>query len=173
MRAVLAATLSSVYGLYSGYELCEGTPIPGREEYLNSEKYEIKAWDWDRPGNVRGFITRLNKIRRENPALHEYENLRFYGAYDDNILYYGKMTKVKDNFILIAANLDPHNAHGTTIEVPLWELGLPDSAHVEVEDLLTGSRFFWYGKFQQIHLDSHMNPCAIWRIIPPGIAERS
>ena len=112
MRAVLAATLSSVYGLYSGYELCEGTPIPGREEYLNSEKYEIKAWDWDRPGNIRSYITRLNKIRRENPALHEYDNLRFYGAYDDNILYYGKMTKAKDNFILIAVNLDPNGAHG-------------------------------------------------------------
>ena len=83
------------------------------------------------------------------------------------------MTKAKDNFILIAVNLDPHGAHGTTIEVPLWELGLPDSAHVEVEDLLTGSRFFWYGKFQQVHLDPHMNPCAIWRIIPPGIAQRT
>ena len=173
MRAVLAATLSSVYGLYSGYELCEGKPIPGREEYLNSEKYEIKAWDWDRPGNIRNYITRLNKIRRENPALHEYDNLRFYGAYDDNILYYGKMTKAKDNFILIAVNLDPNGAHGGTIEVPLWELGLPDSAHVEVEDLLTGGRFFWYGKFQQVHLDPQMNPCAIWRVIPPGIGQRT
>jgi starch synthase (maltosyl-transferring) len=173
MRAVLAATLSSVYGLYSGYELCEGTPIPGREEYLNSEKYEIKAWDWDRPGNIRSYITRLNKIRRENPALHEYDNLRFYGAHDDNILYYGKMTKAKDNFILIAVNLDPNGAHGGTIEVPLWELGLPDSAHVEVEDLLTGGRFFWYGKFQQVHLDPQTNPCAIWRVIPPGIGQRT
>ncbi|UEM05367.1 DUF3416 domain-containing protein [Skermanella rosea] len=172
MRAVLASTLSSVYGLYSGYELCEGTPIPGKEEYLNSEKYEIKAWDWNRPGNIRDYITRINKIRRENPALHEYENLRFYNAFDDNILYYGKMTPNKDNFILVAANLDPHNAHGATIEVPLWELGLPDSAHVEVEDLFTGGRFFWYGKLQQIHLDPYRNPCGIWRIIPPGLGLR-
>ena len=173
MRAVLASTLSSVYGLYSGYELCEGAPIPGKEEYLNSEKYEIKAWDWDRPGNIRSYITRINKIRRENPALHEYDNLRFYNAFDDNILYYGKMTPNKDNFILIAANLDPHNAHGATIEVPLWELGLPDSAHVEVEDLFTGGRFFWYGKLQQIHLDPFNNPCGIWRIIPPGLGLRT
>jgi starch synthase (maltosyl-transferring) len=172
MRAVLASTLSSVYGLYSGYELCEGRPVPGKEEYLNSEKYELKAWDWDRPGNIRAYITRLNRIRRENPALHEYENLRFYGAFDDNILYYGKMTATKDNFILIAVNLDPHAAHGATIEVPLWELGLPDSAHVEVEDLFTGGRFFWYGKFQQIWLDPQQNPAAIWRIVPPGSGAR-
>ena len=76
-------------------------------------------------------------------------------------------------FELIAVNLDPNGAHGGTIEVPLWELGLPDSAHVEVEDLLTGGRFFWYGKFQQVHLDPQINPCAIWRVIPPGIGQRT
>jgi starch synthase (maltosyl-transferring) len=82
------------------------------------------------------------------------------------------MTATKDNFILIAVNLDPHAAHGATIEVPLWELGLPDSAHVEVEDLFTGGRFFWYGKFQQIWLDPQQNPAAIWRIVPPGSGAR-
>ena len=74
-RLVLAATLSTVYGIYNGFELCEGTPIPGREEYLNSEKYEIKAWDYDRPGNIRDYVTRLNRIRRENPgAAHVHQS---------------------------------------------------------------------------------------------------
>ncbi|MDQ3521137.1 MAG: alpha-1,4-glucan--maltose-1-phosphate maltosyltransferase, partial [Gemmatimonadota bacterium] len=85
IRAVLATTLSSVYGIYSGFELCENTPLaPGKEQYLDSEKYEIKAWDWDRPGNIRPLITRLNQIRRESPALQEYDSLRFHHADDDN-----------------------------------------------------------------------------------------
>src|SRR5215813_8507772 len=109
VRATLAATLSGSYGIYSGFELCEATPIPGKEEYLDSEKYEIRAWDWNRPGNIRVHITRLNGIRRDNPALHELRNLRFYNAFNDQILLYGKMTPSKDNAILIAANLDPHN----------------------------------------------------------------
>ncbi|HSK39243.1 MAG TPA: alpha-1,4-glucan--maltose-1-phosphate maltosyltransferase, partial [Arenibaculum sp.] len=171
-RFMLASTLSSVYGIYSGFELCEGTPLAGKEEYLNSEKFEIKAWDWDRPGNIRDFVARVNAVRRDNPALWEYENLRFYNAFDDNVLFYGKMTTVRDNVILAAVNLDPHHAHGATIEVPLWELGLPDHAHVDVEDLFSGARFTWYGKYQQVWLDPERNPCAIWRIVPPGIASR-
>ncbi|WP_328703015.1 maltotransferase domain-containing protein [Arenibaculum pallidiluteum] len=172
MRAVMATTLSSVYGMYSGFELCEGRPLPGKEEYLDSEKFELKAWDWDRPGNIRGYIARLNAIRRANPALQEYDNLRFYNAWDDNILYYGKMTASKDNFVLVAVNLDPHNPHGAHFEVPLWEFGLPDHARVDVEDLFTGARFSWYGKVQQMWLDPRQNPAAIWRIALPGLAQR-
>jgi starch synthase (maltosyl-transferring) len=168
-RLVLAATLSTVYGIYNGFELCEGTPIPGREEYLDSEKYEIKAWDHDRPGNIRDYVTRLNRIRRDNPALQEFTNLRFYNAWNDNILYYGKMTPAKDNIILIAVNLDPHHAQAANFEVPLWELNLPDWAEVEVEDLFTDSRFVWHGKVQHVWLDPGVNPCAIWRITPPGL----
>ncbi len=167
-RLVLAATLATVYGLYNGYELCEGTPIPGKEEYLDSEKYEIKAWDYDRPGNIRDYIARLNRIRRENPALHEFTNLRFYNAWSDQVLVYGKMTKAKDNIILIAVNLDPHHAQGCQFEVPLWELGLPDAASVQVEELFSGQSFTWHGKLQQLWLDPDANPCAIWRIVPPG-----
>lgn len=169
VRGVLAATLSSVYGIYNGFELCEGTPVPGKEEYLNSEKYELKAWDHDRPGNIRDFITRLNEIRRDNPALHDWRNVKFYNAWNDNILLYGKMTPARDNVLLIAVNLDQQNAHGCSFEVPLWELDLPDNGRVEVEDLLTGARFLWDGKVQQLWLDPAVNPCAIWRIRPPGL----
>ncbi len=169
VRGLLAATLSSVYGIYSGFELCEGTPIPGKEEYLNSEKYELKAWDYDRPGNIRDFLTKLNRIRRDNPALHDWRNVRFYNAWNDNILVYGKSTPAKDNFLLFAVNLDQDHPHGCTFEVPLWEFNLPDNGRVEVEDLLTGSRFVWDGKIQEVWLDPAVNPCAIWRIRPPGL----
>lgn len=168
-RLVLAATLSTLYGVYNGFELCEGTPIPGREEYLDSEKYEIKAWDYDRPGNIRDYVTRLNRIRRENPALRAFTNLRFYNAWNDNVLVYGKMTAARDNIILIAVNLDPHHAQTASFEVPLWELDLPDWADVGVEDLLGGQTFTWHGKVQQVWLDPSANPCAIWRITPPGL----
>jgi starch synthase (maltosyl-transferring) len=163
IRAVLAATLSGVWGMYSGFELCEATPIPGREEYLNSEKYEIKAWDWDRPGNIRDYIARLNKIRRDNPALHYSTNLRFYPADDDNILFYGKATAAEDNIVWIAVNLDPRNAHEATLDLPLHEIREASEA-VDVEELLHGDRFTWRGRRQRIRLDPPFNPCAIWRI---------
>ncbi|MEM7026191.1 MAG: alpha-1,4-glucan--maltose-1-phosphate maltosyltransferase [Pseudomonadota bacterium] len=169
-RFVLAATLSTVYGLYNGFELCEGTPIPGKEEYLDSEKYEIKAWDHDRPGNIRDDITKLNRIRRENPALQGFTNLRFYNAWNEQVLVYGKMTGARDNIIIIAVNLDPHSGQSASFEVPLWELDLPDDAEVEVEDLIEERRFIWHGKVQQVWLDPEVNPYAIWRIIPPGLA---
>ncbi len=168
-RLVLAATLSTLYGIYNGFELCEGTPIPGKEEYLDSEKYEIKAWDYDRPGNIHDYVARVNQIRRENPALQELTNLRFYNAWNDSIIYYGKMTAAKDNIVLIAVNLDPHHAQAANFEVPLWELNLPDWADVEVEDLFTGNKFAWHGKVQHVWLDPNVNPCAIWRITPPGL----
>jgi starch synthase (maltosyl-transferring) len=163
IRAALAATLSSLWGIYSGFELCEATPLPGREEYLNSEKYEIKAWDWERPGNIRDFIARLNRIRRDNPALHELTNLRFHTAHDDNILFYGKATRARDNVIWIAVNLDPFAAHEARILLPLEELGIEEDTEIEVEELLEGRRFAWRGREQRIHLDPARNPCAIWR----------
>jgi starch synthase (maltosyl-transferring) len=163
-RATLAATLSSLYGIYSGFELCEAAAIPGKEEYLNSEKYEIRAWDWDRPGNIRQHITRLNRIRRDNPALHQLTNLRFYNAFNDQILLYGKMSQAKDNAILIAVNLDPHHPQACDFEVPLWEFGLPDHAAIDAEELLSGTKIRWHGKIQHMHLDPQANPCAIWRL---------
>ncbi len=167
-RLVLAATLAGNYGVYSGFELCEATPIPGKEEYLNSEKYEIKAWDWDRPGHIRPDIRLLNRLRSEHAALQSFTNLTFYNAWNDSILYYGKTTPAKDDFLLFAVNLDPHNAQGADFEVPLWEFGLPDEASMEVEDLVTGARFTWQGKVQYMHLDPSEQPYAIWRLHPHG-----
>jgi starch synthase (maltosyl-transferring) len=169
IRAVLAATLSPLWGVYSGFELCEGTPIPGREEYLDSEKYEIKAWDWDRPGNIREDITRLNRVRRENPAMWDFTNLEFHPAWNDHVMVYSKLTPARDNAILVAVNLDPHRAQGCHFELPLWRFGLDDHASIGVEDLLSGHRFAWTGKTQHVWLDPHHNPYAIWRLVPPGL----
>jgi starch synthase (maltosyl-transferring) len=165
-RVTLAATLSSVYGIYSGFELCEAAAVPGKEEYLDSEKYEIRVWDWDRSGHIRDHIAKLNRIRRDNAALHELRNLRFYQAYNDQILLYGKMTAAKDNAILIAVNLDPHHVQSCDFEMPLWEFGLPDHATIGIEELLTESSFQWRGKVQHLRLDPRVNPCAIWRMTP-------
>lgn len=168
LRLVLAATLAGNYGIYNGFELCEATPLPGKEEYLDSEKYEIKSWDWDREGNIKEDIRLINSLRRTQPALQQFANLTFYNAWNDEIIYYGKSTPDKRNFILIAVNLDPHNGQGAHFEVPLWEFGLPDDATIEVEDLAKKERFFWRGKIQHMWLDPDEAPYRIWRLIPPG-----
>src|SRR5207247_11039919 len=112
MRAALAATLSSLWGMYSGFELCEAEAVaPGSEEYASSEKYEIRVRDWTRPGHIADYIGRLNAIRRENPALQAYGNLRFYEADSPHVLFYGKMTPARDNLVLVAVTLDPSAAH--------------------------------------------------------------
>ncbi|CAN5683870.1 alpha-1,4-glucan--maltose-1-phosphate maltosyltransferase [soil metagenome] len=164
IRAVLATTLSSVYGIYSGFELCENTPMaPRKEEYLNSEKYEIKAWDWDRPGNIRPLITRLNQARREHAALQEYDNLRFYHADNDNILFYGKATADRTSIVFVAVNLDPFQAHEATLWFPLDVMGMGQHDPWEVEELLTDERHFWHGSPQRVRLDPDA-PARIYRV---------
>jgi starch synthase (maltosyl-transferring) len=167
MRLALAATLSGLYGLYNGYEICEATPLPGKEEYLNSEKYELRHWNFDRPGHIKPLIRRLNAIRRENPALWTHLNVRFLNAWNDQILYYFKATPGLDNCVLVMVNMDHRHAQETHFEVPLWEFGLPDDAGIEVEDLLEGHRFRWHGKIQYIRIDPVHSPVKIWRLWSP------
>jgi len=167
VRLLLAATLAGNYGVYSGFELCEASALPGREEYLDSEKYEIRAWDWDRPGHIRDDIALMNRLRNGHAALQDFTNLEFYNAWNDNILYYGRRTPDLSSFILVAVNLDPHAPQGADFEVPLWEFGLPDGASIAVEDLVDGERFTWTGKIQHVHLDPAERPYAIWRLIRP------
>jgi starch synthase (maltosyl-transferring) len=164
MRLALAATLSSVYGIYSGFELCEATPVAGKEEYLNSEKYEYKVWDWDRPGNITAYVGKMNTIRRDNPALHEYDNLQFYWADDDNIVCYGKMTPDKSNIILAAVNLDPFHAHETWIHFPIADFGISGDEQYRVDELLTGESYFWTGGSQWMRLDPQEEPARLFSI---------
>jgi starch synthase (maltosyl-transferring) len=166
IRAALAATLSGLFGVYSGFELCEARAQPGREEYLHSEKYEIRAWDWDAPGNIVAEMTRLNQIRRANPALQTHLGISFHNADNDQILYYSKATPDLQNVVLVAISLDPHFPQECDIEVPLWLWGLSDSAGVAVDDLMGGGSFTWQGKVQHIRLDPATMPLAIWRIRP-------
>ncbi len=164
IRAVLATTLSSVWGMYSGFELCENAALPGREEYLDSEKYQWKGRDWDAKGNIKDYITRLNHIRRDNRALHEYDNLRFYKADNENVLFYGKMTAARDNLILVAVNLDPHQSHHSFIHVPIEEFGLTAEDTYQVHDLLTDARYLWKGSRNFIELDPEKVPAHIFRV---------
>ena len=164
IRAALAATLSGLWGVYNGFELCEGRPDQKRKEYADSEKYQLVAWDHDRPGNIVGEITRLNRIRRENPALHTHLGITFRAAANDNVLLFQKATPSRDNVLLVAVSLDPYSAQDADIEVPLWEWGLPDSGTVGVEDLVRGFAFSWTGKIQRIRLDPGELPFSIWRL---------
>jgi len=166
VRLVLAATLACNYGMYSGFELCEARPLPGKEEYADSEKYEIKGRDWDSDGNIRNDISFINRLRKSHPALQQFTNLKFYNSWNDQILYYGKATPDLSDFLLIAVNLDPHNTQTAHFEVPLWEFGLPDSASIGVENLITDMRFTWTGKVQQMVLDPLSNPYVVWRLEP-------
>jgi len=166
VRLVLAATLSSLYGIYSGFELCENAALPGREEYLDSEKYEIRVRDYDAPGNIKADITRINRIRRENPALHDWKNLRFYRADDDAILFYGKRTG--SSVLLVAVNLDPFAVRETTLWFPTGELGLGDDEFFGVRDLLRdGPQERRRGSPHGVRLDPNVNPAAIYLLSLP------
>ncbi|HUG63363.1 MAG TPA: alpha-1,4-glucan--maltose-1-phosphate maltosyltransferase [Methylomirabilota bacterium] len=164
IRAALATTLSGLWGMYNGFEVCEGRPVPGKEEYLDSEKYEIRAWDWSKPGNIVGEITQLNRIRRDNPALHSHLGVTFLPALNDRVMWFEKATEGQENVLLIAVSLDPHTLQSADVEVPMWRWGLPDHATVSVTDLMRGNRFQLTGKHQRIHIDPSDQPFFIWRI---------
>ncbi len=170
IRAALATTLSGLWGMYSGFELCEAAPLAGKEEYLDSEKYEIRVRDWNAPGNIVAEISRLNHIRRGNPALQTHLGVKFYNFGNDQVLYYGKAMPDRSNIVLVAVCLDPHRAQDGHFEVPLWELGLPDHASVQVEELMRGERFTWHGKVQHWRFAPEGLPFAIWRITPGATA---
>jgi starch synthase (maltosyl-transferring) len=151
-----------VYGIYSGYEICENTPLrPGSEEYLDSEKYQIRVRRWDAPGNIRADITRLNQIRRENPALQKLDNLRFLDTAHDRILAYAKTARQGD--LIVVVNLDPFQAHECQVHVPSGDLGLGD--HFQVEDLLSGERYAWRGGPNYVRLDPHHRVGHVLRIV--------
>ncbi len=163
IRAALAATLSGLWGLYAGFELCEAAPLQGREEYLDSEKYQLRPRPARAPGDIVDEITQLNRLRRNEPALQSHLGVSFHNAFNDRVLYYSKVSPGESARILIAVSLDPFEAQDADIEVPLWLFDLADWQSVSVEDLLTSHRFTWTGKLQHIRL-TPQNPYAIWRI---------
>ena len=152
IRAALAATLATNWGVYNGFEVCDarGLPKPDgsgtKEEYLDSEKYQLRAWDMDAEGNIKDDIRLLNRLRRAHPALQQFANLAFFKAHNDNVIHYGKWTTDRSSFVLVSVNLDPHDAQDAAIEVPLWEFGLPQRR----DDRGDGS-----GHRRGLHLDGH------------------
>jgi starch synthase (maltosyl-transferring) len=163
-RVVMAATLSSVYGVYSGYELCENVPFAsGSEEYRDSEKYELKARDWSAPGNLTDYLTRLNRIRRDHRALQRYDNLRFYAADDPNILWYGKAAG--DDWIFVAVNLDPLETHSSVVDVPLAAVGVGPDHPYRMHELLTDATYTWRGPGGYVELDPQKEPAQIFHLM--------
>jgi starch synthase (maltosyl-transferring) len=187
IRAVLATTLAPVYGIYSGFELCENVGLEkkpwdaasdvrqflhlcdndykqlAKEEYYDSEKYQWKERDWNAPGNIKEYITRLNRIRRENRALQQLRNLRFERAENDLVIYYVKMTAARDNILLVVVSLDPFHPQDAFIHVPLERFGWLEGQNYQVHDLLHDERYVWSGERNFVRLTPD-KPAHIFRL---------
>lgn len=165
-RLVLAATLGASYGIYGpAFELCENQPRePGSEEYLDSEKYQIRHWDIERSDNLKEFIARVNRIRHDNPALHSDSSLRFHRVDNDQLLCYSKNTEDHTNIILVVVNLNPYYTHSGWVELELQALGLDQEHSYQVHDLLSDSRYLWHGSRNYVEINPHIVPAHIFRV---------
>jgi starch synthase (maltosyl-transferring) len=184
IRAVLAATLSPTWGIYSGYELCENVPLrPGSEEYLDSEKYQYKPRDWDRAAiagvGISDYITDLNRIRRTHPALHRLRNLRFHAVDQPELMCYSKRASSNiepgpdggergDDTVIVVVNLNPYRTREATVWLDLPALGV-DRPFV-VTDELTGESY-WWGRANYVRLDPATRPAHIFTVTP-GVLQR-
>jgi starch synthase (maltosyl-transferring) len=165
-RLVLAATLSASYGIYGpAFEHLEAAPRePGSEEYLNSEKYELRLWDLERPDSLAPFIARVNAIRRENPALHANESLRFLHTDNEKLIAYAKATPAMDNVIVAVVNLDPHHVQSGWVDVDLAAFGLDAESAYQVHDLLTDAHYLWHGARNLVRMDPSVVPAHVFRL---------
>ncbi len=165
-RLVLAATLAATYGIYGpAFELMEHVPRePGSEEYLDSEKYQLRHWDRTRADSLARLIGRVNRIRRENPALHDNVSLRFLPVDNDNLIAYTKTTPARDNQIVVVVNLDPHNPHSGWVELDLDALGVEPGTSFQMHDLLSDARYLWSAPRNYVMLDPQRMPAHIFRV---------
>jgi starch synthase (maltosyl-transferring) len=162
MRLVLAATMTPSYGIYSGYELGENEPASdANEEYLHSEKYEIRHRDWERPDSLAPFIARVNAVRRRHPALGWLRNIAFHHSANDAVLVYSKHTDDRSDVVLTVVNLDPLGTQETTLWIDLGYLGLPWDQPFEAFDELTGRSFTWQGPAPYVRLDPADTPAHV------------
>jgi len=165
IRLVLAATLSSSYGIYGPpYELCLAQAEPASEEYQHAEKYQLQEWDRDAPGNIKPVLAVLNRVRRENPALQRTNNVTFYPAEDAGVVFFGKSTPDGSNRVLVLVNLDPFHAKQVRVQVPLEELGIMPGQSYLVQDLLNGDQVIWQGASNSIQLDPAQTPARLFRV---------
>lgn len=165
IRLLLGATLGSDYGIYGPpYEHCENVPRePGSEEYLNSEKYQVRQWNLHDSSSLRPFITRVNAIRKENPALQSNERLQFHRIDNDQIICYSKQTSDRSNLIVTIVNLDPSWTQAGFVELPVHDLGIDVRQPYQMVDLLTGTSFRWQGARNYVELRPHEMPAHILR----------
>ncbi len=165
-RLVLAATLAASYGIYGpAFELVEHERLtPDKEEYLDSEKYEIKSWDLDRPDSLKDLIARVNRIRKENPCLHRNENLRFHEVDNPQLICFSKRTDDGSNTVLVVVNLDPHHAQSGWVELDLEDLGVDPERPFQVHDLLGGARFLWQGPKNFVRLEPQAIPAHVFSL---------
>jgi len=165
IRVVLAATLSSNYGIYGpAFELCISDAIEGKEEYLNSEKYEIKNWDRQQPGNIRAVIERVNECRRENPSLQSNRGLKFYQIDNEMMISYGKANEDLSNITIMVVNLDPYHKQSGWLVLPLEELGIDPGQPYLLHDLLSNDKYIWQGNRNFLELDPRVMPAHILRV---------
>lgn len=161
MRLVLVAT----HGIYGpAFELTVSEALPGKEEYLNSEKYELKDWDWDKEGNLKDFIARVNKIRRENPALQDTFNIEFCNVNNYNLVFYIKITEDYSNIILVVVNLDPYHNHSGWVEVPISKLCIEPRQPYLVHDLLGDGKYIWQGERNYVEINPYISTACIFQI---------
>jgi starch synthase (maltosyl-transferring) len=165
-RFVLAATLGASYGIYGpAFELLDSEPFrAGGEEYLNSEKYEIKDWNLQDAESLRELIGVVNGIRRENPAMHSNNSLKFHSTSNEQIICYSKQTDDLSNIMVMVVNLDPHFVQSGFIELPLEAFGLENQRAFQVHELITGNRYLWHGSSNYVELNPHVLPVHIFRI---------
>ena len=164
VRHVLAATLGASYGIYGpAFELCEAAPRdPGHEEYLNSEKYEIKHWNLNRAESIRDMIARVNRIRRENPALQNESTLRFFTVDNEQLICYGK--QAGSDLVVVVVNLDPNYKQSGWVDLPLHEFGLVPDKPYQMHDLLADKHYLWRGPRNYVELDPKVCPAHIFRL---------
>jgi starch synthase (maltosyl-transferring) len=165
-RLALAATLSANYGIYGpAYELMEHRPRePGSEEYLDSEKYQLRHWDLERADSLRAYIAAFNRIRRENPALQSDASLRFLPTDNEQLIAYAKQTPDGVNQIVCVVNLSPHHTHGGWVELDLAALGIEPDHPYQMHDLLSGARYLWHGPRNFVQLDPQRSPAHVFRV---------
>ncbi len=164
-RLILAATLSSTYGIYGpAFELMEHVARPGSEEYIDNEKYELKSWDIDDPDSLRDVITLVNRIRRENPPLYDNASLVFHHTDNEQLICYSKRDEASDTAILVVVNLDPLHRHSGWVDLDLGKLGIRPDERYQVHDLLGDTRHHWTGPRNYVELDPHVMPAHVFRV---------
>jgi starch synthase (maltosyl-transferring) len=166
VRFVLAATLGPAYGIYGpAFELCENTPRePGSEEYLNSEKYEVRHWNIDSPDSLGELLGKVNAIRRENQALQSELSLQFHEVDNEHLIAYSKRTERLENVIIVIVNLDPHHTQRGWVRLPIEDWGFGPRDVYQLHDMLTGAHYLWTGQTNYVELDPKFVPAHIFRL---------